>query len=393
MDLHGFHFCFFLYLYTPFTSKHAHSMTHPLYGYSLCAAVALMLFFGIYFLVARTPDKPIFDNYLRSRRIMGIALLVLAANYIVHIMCELRFSHPDQAIFLNLSTYYLSAWLFSSALTLLLDRNYLAGNRFLRHIFGWLLFTGVSGVVLLLLPAGIPQLIGLLIMAVWFFAYAFRLARRLVRTYRKAVRVVDDFHSDHIAAYIRWLSIFTYWAVVYGVGCGLLTFLPERYVFLWILSSIPFYVYLYCSYMNYLLFYEQVERILESEMEAQPETGISDGADATPVGHSAIPPKLTVWLDRNGFTQPGLTIEELAEMLGTNRTYLADYIKTSYHISFREWITMLRLEYAKRMLIKHPEQTVSWISEASGFLSQSHFTRIFTEKEACSPARWRKSKG
>ena len=80
-------------------------MNHPLYGYSLCAALALMLFFGIYFLSARTPDKPIFDNYLRSRRIMGVALLILAANYLVHLLCELRFSHPDRAIFMNLSTY------------------------------------------------------------------------------------------------------------------------------------------------------------------------------------------------------------------------------------------------------------------------------------------------
>ncbi|MGN0229354.1 MAG: AraC family transcriptional regulator [Muribaculaceae bacterium] len=31
------------------------------------------------------------------------------------------------------------------------------------------------------------------------------------------------------------------------------------------------------------------------------------------------------------------------------------------------------------------------ISEHSGFLSLSHFTKTFTEKEGCSPARWRKN--
>ena len=43
----------------------------PIYNYSLCAALPLMLFFGFYFLFARTPEKAIFDNFLRSRRIMG----------------------------------------------------------------------------------------------------------------------------------------------------------------------------------------------------------------------------------------------------------------------------------------------------------------------------------
>ena len=368
-------------------------MTHPLYGYSLGAALSLMLFFGVYFLVARTPDKPIFDNYLRSRRIMGVALLVLAANYAVHLFCEVRFLHPQGAIFMNLSTYFLSAWLFSSALTSLLDRSYLTCRRFMLHIVGWLFFTIVSGIVLLFLPKGFLRLIGLLVMAFWFFIYASRLAIRLVRTYRLAVRLVDDFHSDHIAAYIRWLSIFTYWAVVYGVGCGLLTFLPDRYIFLWILSSIPFYVYLFCSYMNYLLFYEQVERILETEMLSEPQIsflGERNMESPIPVCYLGIVEKLEKWIRQNGYTQSGLTIEDLADLLGTNRTYLSRYIKATYHVSFRDWITGLRLEYAKREMMEHPELTVSGISEKSGFLSLSYFTKIFTERESCSPARWRK---
>ena len=44
--------------------------------------------------------------------------------------------------------------------------------------------------------------------------------------------------------------------------CGLLTFLPDRYVYIWILMSIPFYVYLFLYYLNYMLFYEQVENAI-----------------------------------------------------------------------------------------------------------------------------------
>ena len=46
-------------------------MKLDIYGYSLCAALALMIFFGVWFIVARKPDKPVFGNYIRSRRIMG----------------------------------------------------------------------------------------------------------------------------------------------------------------------------------------------------------------------------------------------------------------------------------------------------------------------------------
>lgn len=375
-------------------------MNHPLYEYSLCIALPLMIFFGVYFLLARTPDKAIFANYLRSRRIMGIALLLLAANYSVHLFVGIRFRDVNAAILMNLSTYFLSYWLFSSALTTLLDRFYITRRRLAFHLAAWILFTLLSGFILLWLPDGWAQKIGLTTMAGWLVCYGLWLARRLVRAYRRAVRLFDDSHSDDIAAYIRWLSIFTYWAVIFGVGCGVLTFLPDRYVFLWILSSVPFYIYLYCSYLNYLLLYEQVEQALEEEIpseEAAAELTDSTDSDSTPdieasPVHADLAVRLSNWMATDGYLRPGLTIKELADALHTNRTYLSGYIKTTYDTTFRDWITDLRLEYAKRMLLRSPELTIHEVSEKSGFLSPSHFMRTFKEHEECSPARWRRTK-
>ena len=100
-------------------------MEPSIYSYSLCIALPLMLFFGFYFLLAPTSEKAIFNNYLRSRRIMGVAILLLAANYSVHFFFGIRFKNTDAAILMNLSTYFLCYWLFSSALTTLLDRFYI----------------------------------------------------------------------------------------------------------------------------------------------------------------------------------------------------------------------------------------------------------------------------
>ena len=196
----------------------------------------------------------------------GAALLVLSANYMVHLLLRPRFTAPDAAILMNLSTYYISAWLFSSALTSLLDRHYLTRRKFTLHIISWLCFTATAGAVMILFPSGKSNTVGIIALTLWFLIYAFNLASRLIRKYRKAVRLFDETQSDDIGAYIRWLSVFTWWAVIYGVGCGLFTFIPEKYVFIWILSSIPFYIYLFCAYMNYMLFYERVETALDTEM-------------------------------------------------------------------------------------------------------------------------------
>lgn len=370
-------------------------MDYATYKYSLGVALVLMLFFAIYFLLAKTPDKPIFGNYVRSRRFMGVALLVLATNYSVHLFDGLRFYNPDAAILLNLSTYYLSYWLFSAAFIALLDRFYLTKRRFLFHLSCWAIYSLLSICIALLLPKGLWQHVGIGAMAVWLLAYGLYLSCKIITTYHRAVRLFDDTHSENISAYIRWMSILTWWAVIYGVSCGLWTFLPDKYVFLWILSSIPFYIYIYCSYINYLLFYEQVETILEK---ATPEELMATESDAenvssndNPAYYDLIGRNLVGWMAEAGYTIPGLNIEDVAVRLGTNRTYLSSYIKATYQMSFREWIAGLRIEYAKGLFISHPKMTVSEVSEASGFLSLSYFTKIFSEKEGASPSKWRKA--
>ena len=372
-------------------------MEPSIYSFSLCTALPLMLFFGFYFLFAKTPEKKIFKNYLRSRQIMGIAMLLLSANYSVHFFFGIRFKNADSAILMNMSTYFLCYSLFSSALIMLLDRFYITKRRVWTHIILWIIFSTFSGVVLFLLPSGIMQKISLFALAVWLIAFGVVLARRVIVAYRRAIRIFNETQADDIGAYIEWLSIFTYWAVIFGVGCGLLTFLPDRYVYIWVLSSIPFYCYLFHCYQNYLLFYEQVENAFEQDIQSEEELLTNSGiepemvSEEVPESYTEFIEKVDNWIKTDGYVQQGLTIKELSEILHTNRTYLSAYIKTTYKMTFREWITGLRLEYAKNILKEHPEINIQKLAESSGFLSRSNFIKLFSEKEGCTPAKWKKA--
>lgn len=366
-----------------------------IYSYSLCIALPLMLFFGFYFMLAKTPEKAIFGNYLRSRRIMGAAILLLAANYSVHFFFGIRFKSADAAITMNLSTYFLCYWLFSSALTTLLDRFYITRKRLRTHICLWILYSALSCIVLLIFPKGDIRTSAMLVLAACLIVYGLVLTKRLLHIYHRVTRIFKETHADDLGAYIKWLSVFTYWVVTYGVGCGLLTFLPDEYIYIWILSSVPLYIYMFLCYLNYMLFYEQVENAMESEVTA--EDDISCGAKAeqtqkqeTPAYHAKMAEKIQEWIDTNGFVRSGLTIKELSDLLYTNRTYLSEFIKTTYAMSFRDWITGLRIEYAKRLLTQYPKLTVADISERSGFISPSHFTRLFKKNAGCTPVKWRK---
>ena len=70
-------------------------MEPSIYSYSLCIALPLMSFFGFYFLLASTPGKAIFNNYLRSRRIMGAVRTYEQRTTIRYQVSEISAFYPD----------------------------------------------------------------------------------------------------------------------------------------------------------------------------------------------------------------------------------------------------------------------------------------------------------
>ena len=363
-------------------------MDQSLYDFSLLIALPLMLFFGFNMLFARVPEDRKYTSFLLSRRLMGAAILVLALNYAVHFFFSIRFKDLNATILMNLVTYFLCYWLFSLAMMVLLDRNYLNARRFAIHICLWILYCAIS-CASFFLPGRTWSTIFL---AALLMSYGLFLSVRLLRTYSDAIRMFKNTHSDDIGAYIRWMSVFTYWAIAFGVSCSALTFLPDKYVFLWVLAAVPFYIYLFCCYQNYIFFYKKVEdAFLEDISEDEYAKAPLENERGVPEYHSELSRRIAEWIAEEGYRKQGITLNELSSLLCTNRTYLSEYIKTVYGKSFRDWISDLRLEYAKALMMHNPQMKIQEVSDISGFLSLSHFSRTFSEREGCSPARWRKS--
>lgn len=382
-------------------------MDNSLYDYSLCITIPLMLFFSIYFWFGRTPDKVIFGTYRKSRRLMAIAILLLTANYLAHYILKLRFVDPVSAILMNLTTYFLCYWVFTSALNTLINRFYISTRRFAIHVIIWVVYSALALLTKFYITDEATQRLALISLAIGLMCYGLYLSYRLLSIYRRAVKLFDETAADDLAMYIKWMNHFTYYVLVYGVGCSVLTFLPEEYCYLWILSSLPLYIYVFCCYQNYLLFYEQVETVIldesanstdektlfatesESESKSEPEA-----EEAEPVidqrRFEEIAEGLERWIAEKGFLQTGLTIKRLADTLRTNRTYLSKYINSTYKTTFRNWISDMRIEYAKECMSGCTDPMLAEISEKSGFTSLSHFMKTFKEKEGISPAKWRK---
>lgn len=90
------------------------------------------------------------------------------------------------------------------------------------------------------------------------------------------------------------------------------------------------------------------------------------------------------------FLNPRLTLQDLAAAVGTNRTYLSDYLNNTMGMTFYEYINGLRAERSAELMKGGGRQTLAEIAEKSGFNSMSTFSRSFSRHFGCTPGQFLK---
>lgn len=325
----------------------------------------------------------VYTSYIRSKRILGVAYIIFAVSISQFTFFDLRINIPNIAVALPLSYFYLEAILFGMSFTSLLDRHYINRRR-LRVDFGlYAVFLVVtwSGAVLATGRLRTAVLVGC---SVWFFIVASEISIRFLKTYRRSVRKLDDFYSDNTAVFVRWLHKSTYGIIFLGLCGSVFAFAPKWGNAIFMSTGIVMFVYIYVSFQNYILNYINVETAVESEIApAQCEESESQ--------ESALKEAVGRWVEDGGYRQQGVTLDDVARAVGSNRSYVSACINTGYGLTFREWINGLRMEYAKKLLAGPEMMTVEKVSEESGFSTSAYFCRQFMKREGVTPSRWRET--
>lgn len=83
---------------------------------------------------------------------------------------------------------------------------------------------------------------------------------------------------------------------------------------------------------------------------------------------------------REVYLNSHLTLSDLAAALGTNRTYLSNYLNRELNVSFYDYVNSFRVVRACRMIEANPDVTVHDIVESCGFNSVSTFRRSFSRE-------------
>ena len=104
---------------------------------------------------------------------------------------------------------------------------------------------------------------------------------------------------------------------------------------------------------------------------------------------AAIKEKLDKWCEELGYKDTTVNMFTLSRSLNISKNELSRYFTSCLNSTFRIWLSEIRFEAAKKMMLDYPDYNNDIISAECGFSSRSYLYRIFKEKEGCSPTVWR----
>ena len=98
---------------------------------------------------------------------------------------------------------------------------------------------------------------------------------------------------------------------------------------------------------------------------------------------------LDKWCADMGYKDSSVNMLTLSHLLDINKNELTQFFSQCQNTTFRIWLSEIRFNAAKRMMMENPDYSNDIISSECGFSSRSYLYRVFKEKEGCTPIAWR----
>jgi len=114
--------------------------------------------------------------------------------------------------------------------------------------------------------------------------------------------------------------------------------------------------------------------------EQEKETDDNESATIMPSAHSIhIYEKLESMMnEQQTYLNHDLLLNDVAKLLGTNRTYLLHALSSCAHMTFKEYINRKRIAHAEQLINQNPLTPKTEIATLSGYNSMSSFYRNFS---------------
>ncbi len=358
---------------------------YDLYNTFLVARIAILLFLGTLTLTLSLPESKVHDNFIAAFRTFGVTMFIWAGFLIAIGACDLLNKGYIYILFISVSLYNINAKILARSFAILLNAKSAPPWRSI--VVKWALLNAILIPSAILYNESIITRVLLCATATISVVDVLFVVYHIYRDYIYATASTEEFMEDNIEPFTKWMRNTSIAMLIWyslGLGIGLMPIIA-----LFIYSSIGTIISLLLtvSYFNYLLEIQPVNVLtaLICDIKAQKEIARTQALSNL----CSLDKPINDWVESNGFLEPMINIESLADQINSNRAYLSTYVNKRYNMNFRNWIASMRVEYAKGLMLKNRDLTITEIARVVNY-TQSSFSTIFKKHCGEPIGEWRK---
>ena len=351
----------------------------------------LILCFGLCFLFIVMPQGEGLRSYRMARRMLGCSYLVLFVTLVAEeVSVKLAIPMMQQQM-LMITIGILQAFLFTYALTTLIDVQFFTVRRFVREA----LFVILPSLMVAILSLYLPYHTELLILLALFYGY--KLVEYVIlfcRRYHDYERRMADFFSDERRR-LLWVKRSFFMAFSIGIlafACALFPSTLTNLLFTLVMTI--YYVFFGIRFINYAFTFQQIETALmdTSAKDSRPLAHSSANSMSPTKEDQRLMSRLSALMtERHLYVKPDLTIEEVAVQVGESYRTVSAAINSCRDMNFKGWVNAYRVEEAERLIHEGylEQHTTDALAASVGFANRISFYRVFKKLTGQSPTDYR----
>ena len=349
-------------------------------------------------------------RYERSRWMIVVAMIGLAIQYAVQMVFGFRAMHDDLGAVINILVYtpcfsLISMGIYNIETTRSNLRKMILMCSGIYAAIIAVFFVGTSLHHSLYIKEGLYLMLTLFCLSVFYCIYM--IIQEMIR--RK--NMLETMAATDMLPYVRYsrASVIILWLAVLAMPIAIFSTTLLYIVGPAVLRALLFFNLTFIALGSS---YVPTEELLDKEEENKGSSrtrymrsgGVSSGSSqkskTDSIGTESlqqiseerrnfIQNSLDQWCRDLGYKDCNVNMLTLSRMLCISKNDLSLFFDQCLHSNFRIWLSEIRFNAAKKMMLEYPDYSNDIISAECGFSCRTHLYRIFKTKEGCSPTEWR----
>ena len=363
------------------------------------------LFVGLSHLHVRWENK----RYERSRWMIVVAMIGLAIQYAVQMVFGFRAADDSLGAVINILVYTPCFSLVSLGIY-----NIETTRSNLRKMI--LMCSGIYAAIIVVFCVGISfhhSLYireGLYVMLALFCLSVLYCIYMIIREMIRRKNMLETMAAMDMLPYVRYsrASVIILWLAVLAMPIAIFSTTLLYIVGPAVLLALLFFNLTFIALGNSYIPTEELLYKEEESMKPNVESGASGGVNPFSDGQKSpreattkrmnpiseerrvfVQQKLDEWCANGGYKDSNVNMLTLSRTLCISKNELSLFFDQCLHSNFRIWLSEIRFNAAKKMMLEYPDYSNDIISAECGFSCRTHLYRIFKTKEGCSPTEWR----